>query len=120
MALDLTKKYKILVYLGYPSGCIIEGNINYSRTVVDRLNSLPVELEHHVDGLLTRLSTLEGQLNTALSRAGVKKIDDIELNGLEMDSLRKEKRLVLGELASIFDLQVLSKGHSVNVNVCLG
>lgn len=117
MALSATQKYETLMYLGYNSGCIIPNNAYYSNKVVDAFAALPEELEPKVIELLARLATLESQRTTALKRAGVKRIDDIELNGEEMSALRKEKHSVLMQLASIFGFEVRSGSSMGNVSL---
>lgn len=117
--LDLTTRYKVVTLLGYTPGTIISGNINYSKTIDDKLKALPTELEATVTGLITRIESLDTRLGTALGRAGVKKVDDIEFSGEEMSSLRSEKKRVLRELGSYFDLCLGPYAASASLNVGL-
>lgn len=121
MSLSQTTKFKIVRLLGYPTGVIIVGNIDYQKQVVDRLNALPVELEPDVMALLTRIDSLDLKLDASLARAGVKRIDDIEFDGTSMSSLRGERLRLLRELAGFFGLMVMVGGGAGSMgDVCLG
>ena len=112
MALTNGEKIKVLKYLGWPSKTIDSTSLSYSKIVSDRLAVTDEDILLETRYMLERFEKLEGRLETALDRAGVKSIDDIELNGDEMMILRNEKRRLSNELGQLLDIAVLLKGNA--------
>lgn len=108
MALTENEKLKVLRHLGWPAKTIDSTSLSYSKMVADRLDGVSAAMESEVRDYLEKFTTLENRLTKALSRAGVKSIDDITFNGEEMDVLRREKRRLANELGLVLDIHVNS------------
>lgn len=117
MALSETEKVKVLRHLGWPAKTLDSTSLSYSKMISDRLANVSAVMEAEVRQYLERIAILDDRLTKALSRAGVKRIDDIEFNGDEMPTLRKEKRRLVIELATLLDIGV--QGGGMMGNVCV-
>jgi hypothetical protein len=113
MALTNLEKIKVLRHLGWPAKTTDPTSLSYSKIASDKLINLSDEILSEVRYFLERIEKLDSRLDGALDRAGVKSIDDIELNGDEMTILRSEKRKLVKELATLLDLAILSSGSSM-------
>lgn len=113
MAFATNEKFTIIRLLGWPAGTIISGNLNFSNIIASRLENLTAEVEEQVRTLFGRLDTLDAHLQTAISRAGVKQIDDIQLRDNEIEILRKERNLVIKELSQMLDIPKMSGSSSM-------
>lgn len=111
------EKLQVYTYLGWPAKTNDPTSLQYSKILTDRLLNLSDAILARTRFYLNRLEKLEGMLDTGLSRAGVKRIDDIELNGSELQVLRDEKWRVVRELGVLLDIAVLSSGSMGNVIV---
>lgn len=116
--MDLTdaKKQSVIFYLGWPAKSIIETSNIYNSGTSDRLKNLTAPIISRVDDLLGKLENTDKKLEAAACRLSAKKVDDIETNPEEIAMLKKERRRLSRELASLLDIPYL--GCSVNVSVC--
>lgn len=110
MAFTSAEKIKILRYLGWPAKTTDPTSLSYSKIVSDRLDTAGEGVEAEAREFLDKILKLEDRLETAISRAGVKSIDDIELSGDELSILRREKRMLIRELGVILDIAILGGG----------
>ena len=109
MAFTEPQKLKIVRLLGWPFNTIVEGTMSYSKTIADKLLSVPSDAEATVLALVTRIENLDTGLTAAVGQSGVKKIDDIEFfgasdGGTKMEELRKERKRLIKELAAMMDI----------------
>lgn len=117
MAFTETEKVKILRYIGWPPTTIVSTSLDYSKIVSDRLTNASTVTQGLVRELLDRVEKLDLKLDTAISRAGVKQIDDITLRDNEIEILRKERRKIFREIALLVNIRMI--GGSMMGTVCV-
>lgn len=120
MAFTSEEKYKIIRYLGYPANTLVTTSLSYSKIISDRLLSLEAPAEEEVRSILDRILEIDSGLQSAVSQAGVKRIDDIEFFGAKeggdkLSELRRERRSLIKELAQLLDIALMSGGSMGNV-----
>lgn len=118
MALTDAQKYKVVSLLGWPARVIDPTSVLFNSMVNSRLTGFSTAVDDQVIALLSRLATLDDRLLKALDRAGVEQIDDIKLNGQEMDTLRRERNRVILELSTLLDIPKVNNGSSMG-NICV-
>jgi hypothetical protein len=107
MALSELEKVKVLRLLGWSAKTLDSTSTSYSKIISDRLENLSAATLAEVAYFLDRLDKLETRLDSAISRAGIKSIDDIELFGDEFTVLRKEKTKLIRELSVLLDIFIV-------------
>jgi hypothetical protein len=122
MAFTSEEKYKIIRFLGYPANTLRQGSLSYSKIISDRLLDLESPAEEEVRGILDRLDALDTSLQSGVSQAGVKRIDDIEFFGAsegatKLEELRRERRRLIKELAMLLDICAMTSGSMGDVCV---
>ncbi len=118
MALSDGEKYDVIRYLGWPAKTIQVGSLDYNTVIVSRLNNLDAEVEEDVRDLLERIEGMDEKLEKAMSRAGVKQIGDIQLNGDEFYLLRGERKRLIKEIASLLGISMMC-GGGMNIPICI-
>ncbi len=118
MALSDKEQYTVIRLLGWPAKTLVVGSTHYNSLIAARLSGLPAEVESDVRLLIERLEKLDEKLEGALCRASTKKVDNLELNPLEMEVLRGERRRVLREISDLLDIPLMASG-GVNISVCV-
>lgn len=124
MALTNLQKLTVLKHIGLPLTTIDTTRTDYSKIISDRLDYVTGDVQTLIVDVLTRLDGMELRLAKAMTRSGVKRIDDIEFFGAEgtlseFDVLRGEKRKLIGELADLLNLRGYVK-RSGSMQVCVG
>lgn len=104
MAFTTSEKVKILRFTGWPASTLDATSLSYSKIISDRLLTTIPEGETAAREYLDRVDALDVQLVGAVNRSGVKRIDDIEFFGTQASDLRKERKRLIRELASLLDL----------------
>lgn len=117
MAFSETEKVQILRHLGWPPTTIDSTSLDYSKIVSDRLTNASTAVQGIVRDLLDRVETLDVKLEKALSRMGVKQIDDITLRDNEVENLRRERRRIFKEIAVLLNIRMLGGGMMGSVCV---
>lgn len=117
MALVDSDKYKIITLLGYPAKTIVTSSTHYNSLVADRLINLNDDIEAIIADKLDEIDEAEAKLTPAVKRAGIRRVGDIEFEqgGTELEIIRKEKRRLLKELATLLDIPYQSSGNMANV-----
>lgn len=111
MALSNLQKLTVLKYLGLPLTSIDSTKLAFSNIINNRLNDVTGDYQTLVEDTLAKLEGTDQRLAKALTRAGVKAIDDIEFFGenagrTEFQILRSEKNNLIIELANLLDISV--------------
>lgn len=125
MAFTTSEKVKILKYLGWPASTLDPNSLSYSKIISDRLLTTIPEGETEAREYIERIMELDNQLKAAVSQSGVKRIDDIEFFGAEdggnkTSELRKERKRLVRELASLLDIAIGPGAYgSAMGNVCV-
>ena len=126
MALTNVEKIKLVTLLGWPAKVLDINSTSYNSTIFSRINSIDSDIEPLVDEYVEKIEELDSRLSGAISRSGVKRIDDIEFFGSdgngssEFSVLRTERKRLLKELASILDIALgmgVSNSNMVNIVV---
>lgn len=105
-------------------GTINSAKLDYSKIITDRLNDVTGDHQVLVEDLLTRIGGTEVRISKALTRSGVRRIDDIEFFGgegsrTEFDVLRGEKRRLIEELERLLNLRGYTRSSGMG-GVCVG
>lgn len=124
MALTNLQKLTILQHIGLPLTMMDPTKLDYSKIITDRLNNVDGDIQTLVEDKLTRIDGTEERISKALTRSGVRRIDDIEFFGgegsrTEFDVLRGEKRRLINELADLLNLRGYTRSSSMG-GVCVG
>ena len=122
MAFTSEEKYKIIRYLGYPANTLVPTSLSYSKIISDRMLSLEAQAEEEVRSILDRIVEIDSGLQSAVSQAGVKRIDDIEFfgskdGGDKLSELRRERRSLIKELSQLLDIALMGGGSMGNVRI---
>lgn len=109
--LSTSSKYKILDYLGYPVKTLDTNAVVYSKIISDRLSNFDADAEAIINDMIAKLDAIEVRLDKAVTRAGVKSVDDIEFFGgeggsSELGMIRSERLKLIRKLASFLDIPV--------------
>jgi hypothetical protein len=118
VALTDGEKIKILRFMGWPAKTTDSTSLSYSKIISDRLSNLSDPILAETRYLLDRIEGLDDRLEAAITRAGVKRIDDIELSGNEFEVLRKEKNKLIRELGVLLDIAIIG-GSSMPSQGCV-
>lgn len=119
---DFTQKEKtdVVFYLGWSGKVLQETSQSFNSVVNDRLKNIPDDTINRSRLILKRLKQLDDRLDCAADRLSAAKVDDITLNKMELDQLRKERRIQIRELSNLLDIKILrssSGGIMVSVTV---
>ena len=111
MAMTNAEKLKVVTLLGWPARTLDPTALSYSNIIARRFENLDDDAISIMRDYLDRIDTMDSKLLTAIGRAGVKSIDDIEFFGNEKGSsefaiLRNERKRLLVELAGIIDIAI--------------
>ena len=111
MALSPEQKFTVIRLLGWPAATLVPGDMSYSKIISDKLDRFPEGAEPQLLPLLTKYATLETKIDTSTTRAGLKRLDDIEFFGSEggsseMTVLLKERKRIVREIASLLDIAI--------------
>jgi len=117
VALSSAQKTKILRLLGWPYGTLVSTSLDYSNIVKRQLDGISGDAQTEVESLLTRLDTIDTQLDAKLKQAGIKRLDDIEFYQDSHKVLKSEKNRVLIDLATLIGIPMRSCGANGNVVV---
>ena len=118
MALTDLEKYKIVTWLGHPAKTLVTDSTHYNNIIAARLDNLDTNIEIIVRDKMDHLESLEEKRLKGLNRAGVKRIDDIELNGEELRTFSKERNRLLNELSDLLDIPKVKSGSGM-IGVCV-
>lgn len=99
-----------LRHLGWPPTTIDSTSLDYSKIVSDRLTNASTVVQGMVRDYFDRIEKLDEKLDKAISRAGVKQIDDITLRDGEIDILRRERKKLIKELATLLNIRMIGSG----------
>lgn len=118
MALSDSKKMKIVTLLGWPGKTLVASSTHYNSLVYDRLNNLTPEIETLVKSKLTEIDSVDTKLSSALGKAGLRRIGDIEFygEGQSFVDLKSEKKRLLRDLSEMLDIALVKRG-GVNVGI---
>lgn len=116
MALSSQEQNKVVQLLGYGGKIVQAGSVIYNKILNDRLSQLPVDTESLVRSYLTQIYALEAQMNAAPARLAAREVDGVKINLEELPMLRKERRKIAREIASVLDIPYQGPGGA-NVSV---
>lgn len=112
MALTEPEKNKILRYLCWPLESIVEGTVDYYFLTARQINITRTDAQlAEIRDVLDSIKNLDARRVKGQSRAGVKRIGDIELNAeQELSILNKERARLQGELSDLIGIPSLCSG----------
>lgn len=116
MAFTSLQQNKIVQLLGYGGKTIQPGSVIYNKIINDRLQSVPVDTEELVLAYLASVNAIETQMLKAQKRLIAEKVGDIVLNKDELPDLRRERKRIVREMASLLDIPNQAIG-GVNIAV---
>ena len=119
MALTAQDKADIIFQLGWPAKVLIPGSTDFSNIMVDRLENLTPEIENNVIAWLEKVIKLDVAIEAAVCRLSARRVGDIETNPDELRELRKEKLRLLRELSDMLDIEIVRKGGSSSIGICV-
>lgn len=114
MALSSQQKYDIIYLLGYPGKTLIEASTHFNSIINSRLLNLVPEIEAQANKLVGRIKKIDEILECALTRMSTLELQDIKLNPEETTRLRRERKIILGELSDVLDIPI-DKSGGVNI-----
>ena len=117
MALTDQQKFDIVYFLGWPGKTLIIASTHYNSIVASRLINLNPQIEAQVKGLLARIAAIQKQLDEARCRLAASQVNDIKMNSMEMEQLRKEYLKWIRELSDLLDIKIEKKGYSHNIGL---
>jgi hypothetical protein len=119
MAFSTEEKQKIVRVLGWPYGVIVTTSLDYNNVVNTKLSSTTTDSEEATRLLLSRLDSLDTQLEKALCRTAATQVGDIKMNADEIPTLRRERKRVIMELSEFLGIAYISNIGSGMSNVCV-
>lgn len=118
MALSSTQKYCVINYLGWAAKTLQVGSTHYSKTIDDRLSTLPAEAEPKVLEYLDQMEKIRGQIEEAQCRLSASQIGDIRTNEFEIEKLRAQESYWLRRLSEWVDIPIVrSSGRNMGLTV---
>lgn len=102
--MDKPTMYAILRYLGWPVRTIDPTSVSYSSYISQQLSLFPADALSILTGLVSRVATIDLELQAMISRANVKAIDDIQFFEDGTFDLRRERSRVITEISCMVDI----------------
>ncbi len=119
MSFSAMEKTKIVVYMGFPGSVLDIDSVNYHGQITERLTGLSSQVERLVRKKLTRIELMDTKLEGNSSKAGVKRVDDIEFftGGEGSRELKKERNRLIREMGEMLDIPANRGGSMANVSI---
>ena len=118
MALSEAQKYKILRLMCYPFGTLTPTSTDYNTSIVQIFDNIPAAAQTEIEGVHEKLDKVDTQLDAAISKGGIKRIDDIEFSESKETTMRREKSNLLNDLASLLGFPSRCRSRAMG-DVCI-
>jgi len=116
MAFTVQQQQDIIYYLGWPGKTILINSTHYNSVIASRLINLIPAIEAQANALVDRIKGIDKVLIASINRASTLEVQDIKLNPRERETLRAERKKIIGELSDLLDIDIM-KSSNVSVSM---